>query len=110
MQTEEIGRLVLYADVLTSSQHILSKKLSHGLVVIPGQQTGGTGRARNRWLSPIGCAAFSLQMHVPLDSNMGLHLSMIQHLVMVAVVAAVKKLTGCEVRSLSSFYWSLLYT
>lgn len=98
MQTEDIGRLVLYADVLTSSQHILSKKLTHGLVVIPRQQTDGTGRSKNRWLSPIGCAAFSLQMHIPLDSNMGMHLSMIQHLVMIAVVSAVKKMNGCEVR------------
>lgn len=84
--------------MLTSSQHIITdKKLSHGFVVIPRQQTEGAGRLKNRWLSPIGCAAFSLQMHIPLDSNMGMRLSMIQHMVMVAIVSALKKINGCEV-------------
>lgn len=43
LETNEIGRLVLYSDVLTSSQFVLSKKLKHGLVVITRQQTQGLG-------------------------------------------------------------------
>ena len=91
LETEDIGRLVIYVDIVTSSQHLLCKRLRHGLVVIPRQQTNGMGRSSNAWLSPMGSAAFSLQMHIPLDSNMGRSLSMIQHLVMVAVVSAIKK-------------------
>lgn len=45
LQTDHIGRLVVYSDVLTSSQLILSKKLEHGFVVIPRQQTQGVGES-----------------------------------------------------------------
>lgn len=50
-----------------------------------------TGRAHNSWLSPIGCAAFSLQIHIPLNSPIGESLPLIQHLVIVAVVSAINK-------------------
>ncbi|XP_015836200.1 biotin--protein ligase isoform X2 [Tribolium castaneum] len=96
LNTEDIGRLVIYADILTSTQHLLDKKLRHGLVVIARQQTHGMGRSSNSWLSPLGCAAFSLQMHIPLDSHMGQSLPLIQHLVMVAVISSIKNVQGLD--------------
>lgn len=47
LETEEIGRLVIYAEVLTSSHHILTKKLQHGLAVIPRIQVQGQGKDVN---------------------------------------------------------------
>lgn len=44
LQTNDIGRLVFYSNVLTSTQFVLSKKLKHGLVVIARQQTQGLGQ------------------------------------------------------------------
>lgn len=47
-----------------------------------------------QWLSPDGCLMFSLQLHVPLASPLGGRLSLLQHLVAVAVVNAVLKMNG----------------
>ncbi|XP_045466923.1 uncharacterized protein LOC123675586 [Harmonia axyridis] len=96
LSTECIGRLVIYADVLMSSQYLLSKTIRHGLVVIPRQQTSGIGRSNNTWLSPVGSACFSLQLHIPLSSPLGRMLTIVQHMVIVAIVEAIKKNPGYE--------------
>ncbi|CAH2017001.1 unnamed protein product [Acanthoscelides obtectus] len=96
LETQHIGRLVIYSDVIASSQAIIGKMLAHGLVVIPRKQVNGVGRANNTWISPEGSASFSLQLHVELDSPLGKALSLMQHLVMVAIVSAVKSVRGCE--------------
>ncbi|KAF5284152.1 hypothetical protein FQR65_LT00152 [Abscondita terminalis] len=96
LNTNFIGRLVLYSDVITSSQLVIANKLAHGFAVIVRQQTQGVGRSGNSWLSPMGCAMFSLQLHVPLQSTLGRSLPLVQHLVMVAVVAAVRRKSGYE--------------
>lgn len=92
LRTKHLGRLMIYADVLTSSQRLLKEKLTHGLVVVARQQTEGKGRSNNEWLSPEGCAMFSLQLHVPLNSVLGNALPLLQHLVMVAIVSALKSI------------------
>lgn len=46
LRTEEIGRLVIYVDVLAKSKPILDKKLQHGLVVIPRILTKGSGKVK----------------------------------------------------------------
>lgn len=97
--------------------------LHHGLVVIPYRQTKGQGRqpavtlhvfynlfsinflmalfclgrGKNVWLSPEGCAMFTLQLHIPLKSVLGERLSLIQHLTTVAIVSTVKNIPGYEV-------------
>lgn len=48
--------------------------------------------AFTQWLSPDGCLMFSVQLHVPLSSHMGQRLSLLQHLVAVAVVGGVHSL------------------
>ncbi|KAJ8916594.1 hypothetical protein NQ315_000238 [Exocentrus adspersus] len=96
LETERIGRLVIYCDVLASSQLILSKPLTHGLVVIPRQQTQGIGRSSNVWISPVGSANFSLQLHVEKDTPLYKHLPLAQLIVMVGVVHAFKKHHGYQ--------------
>ncbi|KAK4319414.1 hypothetical protein Pmani_009649 [Petrolisthes manimaculis] len=94
LKTTAIGRLVIYCDVMTSSQEITAghPPLVHGIVVLPTQQTKGKGRGGNAWVSPLGCAMFSTQLHIHLSSLLGQHLSFLQHLVSLAVVQAVRDL------------------
>ncbi|XP_064549702.1 biotin--protein ligase isoform X3 [Drosophila montana] len=87
LKTEHIGRLVIYAPVLTSSMHVINDlELMHGLAVLPRQQTAGTGRSGNQWLSPMGCAMFSTQLHIAMDTPLGTRLSLIQHMIGAAIV------------------------
>lgn len=99
LQSEVLGRLVIYSDVMTSSMNVLSGvSLQHGLTVVPRQQTSGVGRGGNVWLSPEGCAMFSIQLHIPLTSYLGQHTPLLQHVVALAVVSAVCNLPGYQVR------------
>ncbi|XP_067208574.1 biotin--protein ligase isoform X2 [Linepithema humile] len=90
LHTEKIGRLVIFSDVLTSSMDVTGTKLEHGLAVIARQQTKGIGRAGNTWLSPKGCAMFTVQVHIPKDSFLGKRITILQHVVTVAVISAIK--------------------
>jgi biotin--protein ligase len=99
LQSEVLGRLVIYSDVMTSSTNVLSGvTLQHGLAVVPRQQTSGLGRSGNTWLSPEGCAMFSMQLHIPITSYLGQHTPFLQHIVGLAVVSAVCNLPGYQVR------------
>lgn len=90
LESLELGRLVIYSDTLTSTTHVLAgRRLRHGLVVIAGRQTGGRGRGGNIWLSPPGCATFSVQLVVGLNSAAGRRLSLLQHVAALAVILAV---------------------
>jgi biotin--protein ligase len=83
---------------MTSSMDVLSGvTLQHGLAVVPCQQTNGVGRGENVWLSPKGCAMFSLQLHIPLSSYLGQHIPLLQHIVGLAVVSAVCSIPGYQV-------------
>lgn len=55
------------------------------------------GRGGNVWLSPEGCAMFTLQLHIPLKSELGRLLSFLQHTVALAVVSSVCSLPGLDV-------------
>ncbi|GLV38483.1 Holocarboxylase synthetase [Carabus blaptoides fortunei] len=97
LKTEFLGRLVIYSDVMTSSMDVLdTKKFDHGFVVLPARQTAGSGRGGNAWLSPIGCAMFSMQIHVPMNSILAQGLPLIQHLVSVAIVSGIRSQPGYE--------------
>lgn len=83
---------------MTSSMDVIQNlTLTHGFAVIPRKQTKGNGRGQNAWLSPEGCLMFSLQLHVSLDSVLGKHVSLIQHLIAAAVVKGILDLPGYEV-------------
>ncbi|XP_068082947.1 biotin--protein ligase [Anabrus simplex] len=101
LHSDVLGRLVLYSEVMTSSMDVLAGTvLQHGLAVVPCQQTKGSGRGGNVWLSPEGCAMFSIQLHIPLDSYLGRHVSFLQHIAGLAMVSAVCSLPGYQVLNL----------
>ncbi|KAF4520098.1 hypothetical protein B566_EDAN010327 [Ephemera danica] len=97
LTTEALGRLVVYADVMTSSMEPLSgAPLWHGMAAVPRQQLTGRGRGGNEWLSPEGCGMFTLQLHLPLNSNLGRRVSLIQHITALAIVIAIREAKGYE--------------
>ena len=55
------------------------------------------GRGGNVWLSPEGCAMFSVYVKVPLHSELGRSAAYIQHLTSLAVVESITALPGYEV-------------
>lgn len=92
LDTRELGQLIIYTDVLKSSMYALSVRMKHGLAVIPRQQTQGQGRGNHVWLSPIGCAMFTLQVYISRDSILSKQISLLQHIVAVAMVSAVRSI------------------
>lgn len=53
----------------------------------------------------MGSASFSLQLHVPLNSPLGKTLPLIQHIVMVSVVTAIKEQRGYKVTDKPLFFF-----
>lgn len=106
-----------------SSMYAIGTKLEHGLAIITRQQTRGHGivfiffhiyflytcrkitaliyflgrHKYKTWLGPKGCAMFSVQVHIPRDSYLGSHITILQHIVTVAIITAVKDRPGYEV-------------
>ncbi|XP_076762420.1 holocarboxylase synthetase-like protein [Xylocopa sonorina] len=97
LTSQELGRLVIFAEILSSSMDVLNgSRLQHGLAVIVRQQTQGYARGKNIWLSPKGCAMFTLQLHISIKTVLGNRISILQHLVSVAIISAFKSLPGYE--------------
>ncbi|TWW74212.1 Biotin--protein ligase [Takifugu flavidus] len=67
-----------------------------GLIAIAAHQIQGRGRGRNAWLSPLGCAMFTVGLQVELSSRLGRRIPFLQHLAALAVVEAVRTLPGYE--------------
>lgn len=60
-------------------------------------RVAAAGRGRNAWLSPLGCAMFTVGLQVELSSRLGRRIPFLQHLAALAVVEAVRTLPGYEV-------------
>lgn len=71
--------------------YLLYSKKGIFLVPLP------TGRGKNTWLSPLGCAMFTLGVQVELSSRLGRRIPFLQHLAALAVVEAVCTLPGYQV-------------
>lgn len=69
-----------------------------------------TGRGKNVWLSPLGCAMFTLRVQVELSSRLGQRIPFLQHLAALAVVEAVRTLPGYQVWANTLTCTSLLNT
>ncbi len=49
------------------------------------------GRGSNQWTSPLGCALFTIQFDINLQSLLGQRLSLLQLLASVAILQAIEK-------------------
>ncbi|XP_053397542.1 biotin--protein ligase-like [Mercenaria mercenaria] len=101
LKSRILGNTVIYVDVIPTTMTLLDGLMfsvpeTTGLIAIARQQTQGVGRGGNSWLSPIGCAMFSLHVKLPVDSNLGKAVSYLQHITSLAVVYSVCTLEGYQ--------------
>nr|XP_045006799.1 biotin--protein ligase isoform X2 [Jaculus jaculus]XP_045006800.1 biotin--protein ligase isoform X2 [Jaculus jaculus]XP_045006801.1 biotin--protein ligase isoform X2 [Jaculus jaculus] len=101
LQTRQLGKVILFAEVTTTTMSLLDGLMFEmpqemGLIAIAVRQTQGKGRGPNAWLSPEGCALFTLLVSIPLRSQLGQRIPFVQHLMSLAVVEAVRSLPGYE--------------
>lgn len=83
--TSFVGRKVIYYPRLGSTMDAARQKarqgIAEGAVVIAGEQTGGRGRIKRRWLSPSGNIALSIVIYPGVSS--------LPYLIMIASLAVV---------------------
>ncbi|XP_071316568.1 biotin--protein ligase isoform X2 [Trachinotus anak] len=101
LKTSLLGHALLYAEIATSTMDLLEGLALHlpkdvGLIAVAGRQSQGRGRGRNSWLSPLGCAMFTVRVQVELSSRLGQRIPFLQHLAALAVVEAVRTLPGYQ--------------
>jgi biotin--protein ligase len=88
------GRRLIHVPEITSTQDVLRDKFDGWdgwrLAIVTDRQLQGRGRGENKWVSPEGCLMWSFQV---IQTN-GTFLSMLQYLVALALVKAVKRLPG----------------
>lgn len=87
LQTESIGRTILFTHVTTTTMDMANMvKNIHGIVVTANYQTTGQGRNQNQWLSPFGCAMFTINVRLKIDNKISL--SLIQHIASLSIILA----------------------
>uniref|UniRef100_UPI003AAFFA98 biotin--protein ligase isoform X2 n=1 Tax=Centroberyx gerrardi TaxID=166262 RepID=UPI003AAFFA98 len=101
LKTSLLGHTLLYAEVTTTTMDLLEGLTLHlpkemGLIAVAARQSKGRGRGGNAWLSPLGCAMFTLSVQVRLNSRLGQKIPFLQHLAALAVVEAVRTLPGYQ--------------
>jgi len=94
------GSILMYTDVITSTQTLLDKNLKllqnlpNGFVCSANRQISGRGRGGNSWVSPEGCLQFSfVTRHA---GEKGWSVVFVQYLIALAVVQAVTSLPGYQ--------------
>ncbi|XP_071956802.1 biotin--protein ligase-like [Antedon mediterranea] len=101
LHTKVLGNVVLYSEVIPTTMTLFEGFMFQveenvGTVAIATRMTQGKGRGGNAWISPIGCAMFSVHVRIPIQSNLGQRLPFLQHIASAAVVEAVRSLDGYE--------------
>ncbi|BGP24228.1 biotin-[acetyl-CoA-carboxylase] ligase [Rhodotorula toruloides] len=98
--THQFGRILMYSEVVTSTQTMLDKndaflsKLPDGLACVASHQVAGRGRGGNTWISPAGCLQFSLVARLPASASA--KIVFMQYLFGLAVVEAIRGAPGYE--------------
>ncbi|KAM4727062.1 biotin--protein ligase [Anableps anableps] len=101
LKTNHLGNTLLYAEVATSTMNLLEGMVLHlpkniGVISVAARQTQGRGRGKNAWLSPLGCAMFTVGVQVELNSRLGQRIPFLQHLAALAIVEAIRTLPGYQ--------------
>lgn len=92
LKTKNLGRTVVYFPVVTSTMIPAENLKDHkNFVVVATQQVSGHGRSDNVWISPKGCAMFTLPLNLSLTSRLGQRMSILQHMASLAVVHSIRK-------------------
>ncbi|XP_028169574.1 LOW QUALITY PROTEIN: biotin--protein ligase [Ostrinia furnacalis] len=93
LTSSQLGRVVVYADVLSSTLNVTGTPLAHGVACVARRQTAGRGRTGNAWLTPArGQAAISVQVWQKVTPS----LPLVQHASALAVVRALRSQPAYE--------------
>ncbi|XP_061727921.1 uncharacterized protein LOC133533022 [Cydia pomonella] len=93
LTSKELGRLVIYADTLTTTNAVTGgPPLAHGVAAVARRQTIGRGRGGNAWITVPGQACISLQVWRQASPT----LPLVQHAAALAAVRAVRALPAYE--------------
>ena len=99
LSTKCLGNTLIYQSTTETTMDLVKEARWHldsenvGLLAVCDQQTKGFGRAGNKWLSPPGCAMFTFQTAVDLRSGLGRRIPLVQSLVALSLVTAIKEFT-----------------
>ncbi|KAH9508968.1 hypothetical protein Btru_048417 [Bulinus truncatus] len=101
LRTSVLGQVVFYTDVITTTMTVFDGLIfsipeNVGVIAIAGRQTSGKGRGGNAWLSPLGCAMFTLPLQLSVGSKLAQRVSFLQHMMSLAVVKSIVSLPGYE--------------
>ena len=92
LNTEFLGKRVYYFDTIDTTQNfamkIASKKNEDGSVVISKKQTGGRGRMKRKWRSPVGGIWMSVIIHPEFDVT---HATLVPIATSLALCIAIEK-------------------
>ncbi|KND86949.1 Biotin--protein ligase, partial [Tolypocladium ophioglossoides CBS 100239] len=95
---EEWGNILLYGDVVTSTNSLLEKnpkltsKLPTGFTFSASTQVAGRGRGTNVWVAPPGALVFSTIINHPAHLAVSRPVVFIQYIAAVAIVEAIRSL------------------
>ncbi|CAJ0914795.1 7339_t:CDS:2 [Entrophospora sp. SA101] len=98
----EFGSILLYGEVVTSTQTILEsnlklkKKLPNGFIFLTNRQIQGRGRGKNTWISPLGCLQFSFTLNHYDNPTTSASVVFIQYLLSLAIVESIRTKDGYE--------------
>uniref|UniRef100_A0A060TDA3 ARAD1D41668p n=1 Tax=Blastobotrys adeninivorans TaxID=409370 RepID=A0A060TDA3_BLAAD len=95
--SSDLGSVVLYGEVVTSTSTMLDKNytilshLPHGLISVGSVQVQGRGRGGNLWVNPHGVLAVSGVLRIPIQVLTGRSpIVFIQYIVSLAMVEAIR--------------------
>ncbi|CAO4365666.1 unnamed protein product [Caenorhabditis nigoni] len=95
----KLGQVILVVDVATTTMDII-ESVTHGIpsleniVVVANRQIQGRGRGGNEFLCPRGMAMFNFSFTLQKSHRVTKHLPIVQHIFCVALVEAVRNLSG----------------
>lgn len=93
LRTREIGRTILYTEnVSTTMSTIRTIDSVHGAVAVATRQIRPVARGRNSWISPRGCAMYSVVLHLSQMDRIAQRMSFLQHLAALSIVRAIRSI------------------
>ncbi|CAH8630310.1 unnamed protein product [Schistosoma bovis] len=99
LHTEHLGKLIVWSNSMESSWDFCQQFFERihpnsGLLVCSNIQSKGKGRGENKWISPVGQAAFTFHLTLSTsDSQMFMNcVTCVQHIVALSVVLACRQL------------------
>ncbi|XP_018496289.1 biotin--protein ligase [Galendromus occidentalis] len=93
LKTREIGRTVLYIEnASTTMVSIKTIDTVHGAVAVASRQMTPVARGRNSWISPPGCAMFSVVLHLAKGQKISGKFSFLQHIAALSIVRAIRSI------------------